>query len=336
MPRFSFLPPPGIQLVRPRSRPLSIRRLFLTIPPSSQRSLSLPPRWSALLSSPTIISAIDQATHLFTATNTPEPSLSARYLAQAAFVATPNPHHPYPPSPPPPPDQLAHFLDLCHQRQHFRTPVQYLVGHWDFHHITLKLRPPVLIPRPETEQLVEFVLEDTSIPPKANVLDVGVGSGAILLALLHARPEWTGVGLDPSPTACALARENAKILGLASRCRIIQGTLTEVDFGRQFHLLVSNPPYIPRKEMAGLQVEVKGHEDEAALCGGEDGMDVVREVLDKAGNVAVMGGSIWMEVDESHPQEMERETWEGLKFVQYKHDFCRRPRFVHMRVEGGN
>eukprot|EP00177_Eucheuma_denticulatum_P008680 GFKZ01015781.1.p1 GENE.GFKZ01015781.1~~GFKZ01015781.1.p1 ORF type:complete len:337 (-),score=39.37 GFKZ01015781.1:2233-3243(-) len=336
MENVAFLPSPILRLCQQRSRAPSIRWVSSAIPPPSLNSLSLPPHWSALLSSPTILTAIKQATHLFEATSTPEPSLSARYLAQAAFVNTPNPHHPYPPSPSPPPHELALFVDLCHQRQYLRTPVQYLVGHWDFHHITLKLKPPVLIPRPETEQLVQFVLDDPSLPSTANILDVGVGSGAILLALLHARPEWTGVGLDPSPTACVLAKENAKILGLERRCRIVQGTMTEVDLGKQFNALVSNPPYIPRREMAALQIEVRGHEDDSALCGGEDGMDVVREVLCEAVNVVTIGGSVWMEVDESHPQRMKRETWKGLKFVQHIHDFCGRPRFVQLRVAEGS
>jgi len=232
-----------------------------------------------------------------------------------------------------------HLGELLRRRS-AREPIQYLIGEWDFHMLTLKVRPPILVPRPETEELVEYILAElraegrrlglglgTTTPLR--ILDIGAGSGAIGLALAAALPGATCVGIDQSAEAVALARENAAMLGLQDRYECVHASLLEfvgeAQGARTFDLVVSNPPYIPRSDMAGLEPEVLVYEDDAALCGGSDGLDVVRQILDAAPGLLgrdaggppsgeeVGGGSIargaawrlespvWLEVDSSHP-----------------------------------
>lgn len=213
-------------------------------------------------------------------------------------------------------------------------PVQYLVGDWDFHHITLHVRAPVLIPRPETEELVQLVLTDEDLATKqcANVLDVGFGSGCIMLALLTARPGWRAWGVDPAQEAFDLCQHNVKLLSLEDRAIITRGTVSDLQLSCAMDVLVSNPPYIPRREMEALDREVRDHEDYRALCGGEDGMDVIGEVLVKAPRLVKKGGSVWLEVDTSHPTQLGGMHFEGVEFVKRVDDMYGRPRFVHFRV----
>lgn len=212
--------------------------------------------------------------------------------------------------------------------------MQYLVGDWDFHHITLHVRAPVLIPRPETEELVELVLADEELVSEqyAKVLDVGFGSGCIMLALLAARSGWRAWGVDPVQEAFDLCKDNIKLLSLEKRAIIRRGTIGDLQLSHAMDVLVSNPPYIPSREMEGLDREVREHEDYRALCGGEDGMDVISEVLSEAPRLVKKGGSIWLEVDTTHPDQLSEVHYGGVEFVKKVDDMYGRPRFVHFRV----
>lgn len=221
---------------------------------------------------------------------------------------------------------------MCAARADRRTPVQYLVGDWDFHNIILRVRAPTLIPRPETEELVELVLDDDSLPPDARVLDIGTGSGALLLALLHARSGWRGVGVDVARHALDLSVENANLVGVESRARFVEAdaknlTLSALDCSDQFDVIVSNPPYIPAADMGALEPEVAAHEDLAALCGGASGLDVVDDVLGAAPGLLKKGGFVWLEVDTSHPAVLADRKYPGLAFVKGLDDLYGRPRF---------
>lgn len=157
-----------------------------------------------------------------------------------------------------------------------REPVSHILGRREFWSLDFIVTADVLDPRPDTETLVEAVLRHAPAP--ARILDLGTGSGCILLALLGERPSAWGTGVDRSPAALNVAAANARNLGLADRA-----TFVAADWGAALHarfdVIVSNPPYIPRGHMAGLEPEVLLHEPRAALDGGADGLDSYRRLL---------------------------------------------------------
>merc|ERR1712107_670237 len=180
------------------------------------------------------------------------------------------------------PEQELALEGLVHCRL-ARMPIQYLVGNWDFRDITLDLRPPVFIPRPETEQLVEEVL--SRLPPTpcpCSVLEVGPGSGAICLALLKARSDLRITAVEQSIAAVELTRHNAEKLGLQERLTLIQEKVGQVQLETTFDAVVSNPPYVLRKDLANLEPEIHVYEDLRALDGGAEGMDVILQVVELA------------------------------------------------------
>lgn len=169
--------------------------------------------------------------------------------------------------------EQAERLEALAQRRLKREPMSHILGRRAFWTLDLKSDARALTPRPDTEIVVEAALErlgDT--PPR--ILDLGVGSGAILLALLSERTDAYGVGLDRSAGALNLTAENAGALGLADRLSLIEADWAAPVDGR-FDLVVSNPPYIPRADLAGLDPEV-GHDPAGALDGGTDGLDAYR------------------------------------------------------------
>lgn len=191
--------------------------------------------WGGVSGSKSVSEAVRKATETFRGAGVPEAAASAEWLALSAFRKTNSGRamirHD---SSKPREGQLAKFSQLCRLRETKRLPVQYLVGEWDFHHVSLLLRKPVLIPRPETEELVEHVLasdfpagDQGRASGGTRVLDVGCGSGAILAALLVAQPTWYGIGLDISEDAVALAKENVGRLGVDDRCSIEHSSIED-------------------------------------------------------------------------------------------------------------
>jgi release factor glutamine methyltransferase len=168
------------------------------------------------------------------------------------------------------------FRDAIRRRTVERVPVAYLVGRKGFRHIELDVDPRVLVPRPETELLVEAGLE---LPDGARVVDVGTGSGAVALALKHERPDLDVTGTDVSADALDVARANGERLGLDVAW--VQGDL----FEGEFDAVLSNPPYV--EDGAALAPELS-HEPRAALFAGGDGLDVVRRLIDRARGVATL------------------------------------------------
>ncbi|KAL6049014.1 hypothetical protein STEG23_030653 [Scotinomys teguina] len=222
-----------------------------------------------------------------------------------------------------------------------RMPVQYILGEWDFQGLSLKMIPPVFIPRPETEELVEWVLgEVAQKPPTVGaqggplILEVGCGSGAIALSLLSQLPESQVIAVDKEEAAVSLTRENAQRLQLQDRIRIIPLDVTSE--GCWAHLLpwgpvdlvVSNPPYIFHKDMEQLAPEICSYEDLVALDGGEEGMDVITHILTLAPQLLNASGSIFLEVDPRHPELvnswLQRRPDLHLSLVAVRKDFCGR------------
>ncbi|HTK34850.1 MAG TPA: peptide chain release factor N(5)-glutamine methyltransferase [Caulobacteraceae bacterium] len=163
-------------------------------------------------------------------------------------------------------------------RRERREPVARILGRKGFWKIMLNVDPHVLIPRPDTETILDVVLAAFPEHQAFQVLDLGVGSGAILLAILAERPGAKGLGVDVSEEAIAVARDNAAHLGLGGRAALLRGDWTEGLAEASFDLVVSNPPYIPTAVIETLDPEVRDHEPRLALDGGEDGLDAYRRL----------------------------------------------------------
>jgi release factor glutamine methyltransferase len=170
-----------------------------------------------------------------------------------------------------------------------REPVAYILGRRGFRHLELAVDPRVLVPRPETELLVEFALE---LRPRT-VLDVGTGSGAVALAIAAELPDCEVTATDTSPGALAVAADNAERLGLAGRVAFLAGTLPAGD--EEFDLVVANLPYVSEGDWEGLQPEVTEWEPREALLAGPDGLDVFRAVIPALAGVT---GTLALEIGE--------------------------------------
>lgn len=171
-----------------------------------------------------------------------------------------------------PASTLAAFEADCRRRAD-GWPVAYLLGEREFHGLTLQVTPEVLVPRPDTETLVDWAL-DVRGAGSAEVLDLGTGSGAVALALAHARRAWRVTATDLSPAAVAVARGNAHRLGLAVEWRT--GAWWQAVPGRRFDLAVSNPPYIAE---ADPHLPALRHEPALALTAGPEGLDALRAIV---------------------------------------------------------
>ena len=215
-------------------------------------------------------------------------------------------------------------------------PVQYVTGVADFYGLQLRVTPDVLIPRPETEELVEWVLEENGAGTRAQCLDIGTGSGCIPLALRAKRPEWACTGVDVSEAALAVARANAGRLGLAVDFR--HGDLLAdepgVGEGARFNLLVSNPPYIPPSERDRMDASVVAHEPAGALfVPEEDPLLFYRALADLARRVLVPGGRLYVETNEfNQPAVRELFRAAGLMQVAGRRDLSGRERMVRAVV----
>jgi len=177
-----------------------------------------------------------------------------------------------------------------------REPVSHILGRKGFWKIMLNVTPDVLTPRPDTETVVEYVLRDFPEQAPWSVLDLGVGSGAILLSILAERPAAKGLGVDVSEEALAVARENAANLGLAGRMALLRGDWTFGLGDASFDLVVSNPPYIASHVIEQLEPEVRDHEPRLALEGGADGLDAYRTLAPEILRVLKPGGRFAVEI----------------------------------------
>ncbi len=174
-------------------------------------------------------------------------------------------------------------------------PVAYLTGHKEFWSLDFWVTPDTLIPRPDSETLVGAVLN--AVPAFRSVLDLGTGSGALLLALLHERATAAGIGVDMSVGALAVAQQNAVDLGLSARAHFVRGNWYAPVRGRRFDVIVSNPPYIRADDYAALSPGVRDYEPKDALLGpGADGLDAYRTIVLEAPHALEPGGVLAVEV----------------------------------------
>jgi release factor glutamine methyltransferase len=156
-------------------------------------------------------------------------------------------------------------------------PVAYLLGRREFWSLDFAVSPATLIPRPDSETLIQAALDHLSGRP-ARLLDLGTGSGCLLLSVLYARPKAWGIGIDRIAAATALARQNAASLGLGSRALFVTADW-HYALGAKFDLILANPPYIPHGDIATLEPDVRDYEPLSALDGGADGLDAYRVII---------------------------------------------------------
>jgi release factor glutamine methyltransferase len=190
-------------------------------------------------------------------------------------------------------------------------PVARILGQKEFWGLPLQLSAATLVPRPDTETVVELVLETLraqtstrALTSALRIVDIGTGSGAILLALLHELPDAIGVGTDISCCALQTARRNAADLDLASRALFVACDHAAALSGA-FDLIVSNPPYIRASDIAGLATEVRDHDPLLALDGGADGLDAYRTLIPQAERLLKRGGMLVVEAGQGQSGEIE-------------------------------
>jgi release factor glutamine methyltransferase len=226
------------------------------------------------------------------------------------------------------PDQIQ-TLDSFLTRRAAREPVSHILGRKGFWTIELKVTPDVLTPRPDTEVIVDYVLKTLTPDLPVHMLDLGVGSGAILLAILSERVMATGLGVDISSPALEVARENAALMGLTDRAQFLHADWAQGQPDDRYDLVVSNPPYIATGVIATLEPEVREHEPRLALDGGKDGLDAYRKLASEILRVLKPGGLFAIEIgyDQSRPVEaLMRHA--GAKGVRTLKDLANRNRVV--------
>ena len=180
-------------------------------------------------------------------------------------------------------------------RRATREPIAYIVGEKEFWSLAFKVTPDVLIPRPESEGAVVQALSLIGSIKNPRIIDVGTGSGALLISILHERKDAIGVGTDISIEALQLATHNAERLGVMQSCKFVQSNFLEKIEGR-FDLLISNPPYIDEAAMKKLPRDVKNYEPALALSGGNDGLKAYRTILKSAKSALKPNANIVFEI----------------------------------------
>lgn len=196
-------------------------------------------------------------------------------------------------------------------RRSDREPLQYIVGKQEFFGLDLVVNPDVLIPRPETEGLVEHAIQLAGQTKQMSILEIGVGSGCILVSILKNCPKASGLGVDISDKAIAVARQNASIHGVDGRLRLRWSDVFSEVGHERFDLIVSNPPYVPRTDLDGLQPEVRDHEPFTALTDGETGLTIIERILVGAPEYLNSGGNVLIEIGFGQSEKVREMTKTG-------------------------
>jgi release factor glutamine methyltransferase len=233
-------------------------------------------------------------------------------------------------------------LDVWLVRRLAGEPIQYITGRAAFRGLDLAVNPSVLVPRPETEGLVEGVLavlrEEAQRWKRPRVLDLGTGSGAIALAIAAEWPAAVVTATDSSAASLATAEANARALGLGDRVQLARGDwFGAVGGDERFEVVVSNPPYVATGEWDLLPADVRGFEPQQALFSGSTGLEALREIVDESPLHLVAGGLLALELAEARAEEVAgwlegAHDWSGVKLLD---DLAGRPRVLLARRERG-
>ncbi|HXG02646.1 MAG TPA: peptide chain release factor N(5)-glutamine methyltransferase [Candidatus Binatia bacterium] len=224
------------------------------------------------------------------------------------------------------------------ERRCRREPLQRILGWEEFRGLRLRVTADVLIPRPETEVLVEAALGLLPSRGGARVVDVGTGSGCVACAIAWERPACRVLGVDRSPAALAVARANVAALGLADRVGLVCADLLEAVGADGVDLVVANPPYLPTHLLASLPPEVRDHEPRLALDGGPDGLDLIRRLLAGAARVLRPGGGLALETAGGDQAQAVARSLEqaGFRDVALTSDLAGVPRILTARRPRGD
>jgi release factor glutamine methyltransferase len=211
------------------------------------------------------------------------------------------------------PEQARQYDSWIARRAHHE-PVQYILGVQEFFGLAMRVTPAVLIPRPETEHLVEALLSRVQRDAPLRICDVGTGSGAIAVALAHELPRAKVTGLDVSSAALEVARQNAASHDVADRMRFLESDLLSAVRGERFDAIVSNPPYVAESEI--LEPQVGDYEPRPALYAGPTGLEVYRRVIPEAHEALIPGGWLLLEIGHGQQRAMTSllAKWDILEF----------------------
>jgi release factor glutamine methyltransferase len=226
-------------------------------------------------------------------------------------------------------EEESFFWQSIHRRA-ANEPIQYITGKQEFYGLNFHVTPAVLIPRPETEHLVEAILQALPREESLQILDVGTGSGILAITLALNLPSAEITAVDISPAAIAVARRNAETHNVAHRIHLIESDLLgEVPSGR-YNAIVSNPPYIPDSDRPNLHPQVRDHEPAAALFAGETGLDIYRRLIPQACNALKSNGLLALEIGHGQQDAMAEllRTWRNVSFIN---DLQQIPRVVLAR-----
>lgn len=213
-------------------------------------------------------------------------------------------------------DQTAQYESWLRRRA-LHEPIQYILGEQEFFGLTFAVTPDVLIPRPETEHLVEALLARVPHDRPLRIADVGTGSGAIAVALSYALPEAQVTALDISAPALAIAKRNAETHHVADRMRLLTSDLLRAVADERFDAIVSNPPYVAEADRASLEPQVRDYEPSGALFAGTLGLDVYARLIPEAHATLEPGGWLLMEIGQGQRDALTQllSGWNNVGFI---------------------
>ena len=191
-------------------------------------------------------------------------------------------------------ESFQYFKNLIKQRSSGK-PIAYLTGNKSFWNYEFKTSPDVLIPRPDTELIIDEVLKIVKYKRKLNILDVGIGSGCILLTILKEKKDFNGVGVDISKKCLDISRINASILNLNNRVKFFKSDVDNFTYGK-YDLIISNPPYIKKLDLKYLDKDVINFEPKLALDGGLEGLSAIRKVINKSSELIKINDKLVIEI----------------------------------------
>jgi len=228
------------------------------------------------------------------------------------------------------------MFEACVRRRARHEPFQYIVGRQEFYGLDFEVTPDVLVPRPETEILVEKAVEILSDRDAPHFCEIGVGSGCIAVSILYSVQSATAVGVDISDKALGVARRNAERNNVADRLILVEGDVFD-GLGGRFDMIVSNPPYVPAEQLESLQAEVRDFEPRIALAGGDDGLETIQRIVAGAPELLGPSGYLLLEVGFDQSEKVmslfDKSIWRQPEAVA---DLQQIPRIIVTQLHEGN